>query len=44
MSKIIFVKYLQPVRPKLAHEFLAWINKVNKHKKESNTKSHKTSA
>ena len=38
MSKIIFVKYLQPVRPKLAHEFLAWINKVNKHKKKNKNK------
>ena len=38
------MKYLPPVRSKLAHEFLAWINKVNRHKTESNPRSYKTSA
>ena len=36
------MKYLPPVGPQLAHEFLAWISKVNRHKNESNAKSHKT--
>ena len=44
ISKIILMKYLPHVRPKLAHEFLAWINKVNRHKKEFNGKIHKTTA
>ena len=44
MSKIFFVKYLPPARPKLAHEFLTGINIVNIHKKEFNAKSHKTTA
>ena len=27
------MKYLPPVMPILAHEFLAWIHKINRHKK-----------
>ena len=34
MSKIAFMKFLPPVAPQLALEFLAWISKVNRHKNE----------